>query len=343
MQRHEYEGRDGASKDRMFFTYHTGRLFMKEYSMAASIAREEGSVSKDGRSIVNSGHGEKLSRLMEDAILALLQSRTFKEAAEKVGIAESTLRSWRNDAVFREHYDASRRHLLEVGTMELADLKLEAIRVLGEELKDWSSPAIRHDAAKFVVTLPERELQRLDIERRFNTLHGKSAGKKGGDTPSLEIPDDRGTTDFPNPVSATPQEGDSGDHEAEDEPAARSAQIIVRMAVGMTSQPTGRNRTAQRRSAQIIVTTRRATMERPRNTEALGTVGHAPPRCRSSQTAITSEAVGEQRRSLWTTEARGFTARRRRSMRTRGKEVLTPSAVRQRGNRPGTRTSQGLP
>ena len=207
---------------------------MKKDAVAASIAQREGSLeSKERRSMANRVHGEKLSRLMEAAILALIESRTFKEAAAKVGVAESTLRRWYRDPVFREHYDATRRHILEAGTMEIADLKLEGIRVLGEELRDWSNPAIRHAAAKFVVTLPDRELQRLDAERRFNASQEKIADKQRGDLMFLEVLEHYGMTvaGFLDLVSAAQQKRDPEvpDHEEKDAPpaaeAARSSQI----------------------------------------------------------------------------------------------------------------------
>jgi hypothetical protein len=162
---------------------------MTRHIVAESIQRTEGGLqeSKEKGSIVHGGHGEKLSRLMEGAILALIECRTQKEAAQRIGIAESTLRSWSRDPVFREHYDATRRHILEVGTTQIADLKLEALGVLGDELRDASNPAIRHDAAKFALTLPDRELQRLDAERRFTSLREETADKKRGNMTIIEI------------------------------------------------------------------------------------------------------------------------------------------------------------
>jgi hypothetical protein len=215
------------------YIYRKGNSFpkevvVKEYSVE-SIEQEGSPEPKERTSIANRGHGEKMHRLMEAAILALLESRTFKEAARKIGVAESTLRSWYRDPVFREHYAAARRHILEVGTMEIAALKLEGIAVLREELRDWANPAIRHAAAKFVVTLPDRELHRLDAERRFNASQEKSADKQRGHTTFFEVLEHCGTTvpDFLDPVCAARQKGDPEvtDHEKEDTPPARSAQI----------------------------------------------------------------------------------------------------------------------
>jgi hypothetical protein len=206
---------------------------MNEYSVTESVEQQEGgSPESIERSIVNRGHGEKLSRFMDQAILALLESRTFKEAAKKVGVAESTLRGWCRDPVFREHYDTARRHILEVGTMEIADLKLEGLRILRAELNDWSEPAIRHDAAKFVVTLPDRELQRLDADRRFNAQQEKTAGKHRGTMTFLEILNDcgMGVSGFVDLLSAALEKVDPEGADREGEgtvEAAGSSQIIA--------------------------------------------------------------------------------------------------------------------
>jgi hypothetical protein len=207
-------------------------VVMKKHKVAESIAQEQGSPeSHERRSIVDRGHGEKLGRLMDSAIIALLESGTIKEAAGRIGIAESTLRSWYRDPVFRQHYNAARQHILEAGTTEIADLKLEGIAVLRDELNDWDNPRIRHDAAKFVVTLADRELQRLDAERRFNASREKRADKQRGDMTIFEVLEHCGMTveDSLNLASAV-REGDP-EVPGQDTPpaaeAARSAQIIA--------------------------------------------------------------------------------------------------------------------
>ena len=60
------------------------------------------------------GHGEKLSRKQEQAIVALLQHATIRAAAAAVPVNERTLRAWMRDPAFAAAYAQARRELLDV-------------------------------------------------------------------------------------------------------------------------------------------------------------------------------------------------------------------------------------
>jgi hypothetical protein len=49
------------------------------------------------------GHGAKLSRKRQQAIAALIEAPTIREAAGIVGIGEATLFRWLQDANFQFH------------------------------------------------------------------------------------------------------------------------------------------------------------------------------------------------------------------------------------------------
>jgi hypothetical protein len=68
------------------------------------------------------GHGERLSRKQEQAVVALLEHATLAHAAAAVGVNEKTLRSWQKDPGFQAAYRDARRTIVEraVGRMQAA-------------------------------------------------------------------------------------------------------------------------------------------------------------------------------------------------------------------------------
>jgi hypothetical protein len=68
------------------------------------------------------GHGDKLDRLQEQALVALLEKPTIGEAAAAVGVNEKTLRAWLKDSTFAAAYRQTRRELVEtaVGRIQAA-------------------------------------------------------------------------------------------------------------------------------------------------------------------------------------------------------------------------------
>ena len=50
------------------------------------------------------GHGEKLNRKQEQAVVALLTEPTIAKAAEAIGVGEKSLRRWMNLEQFGETY-----------------------------------------------------------------------------------------------------------------------------------------------------------------------------------------------------------------------------------------------
>jgi hypothetical protein len=71
------------------------------------------------------GHGERMSRLKEKAILALLSSRTCGTAAYRTGVCESTLRRWLADPGFAREYQEAKDRLLVLGLMQLVNAALD--------------------------------------------------------------------------------------------------------------------------------------------------------------------------------------------------------------------------
>jgi hypothetical protein len=125
------------------------------------------------------GHGEKLSRLRELALAALLNSSTLEEAAQKAGISVSTLRRWLQDPDFRKDYDVEKRHVLETATRELGGATTDAIRALRAIINHlFGEDRAQTAAATVILNFYGKEMQRYNTERRLSALEQKTADEK---------------------------------------------------------------------------------------------------------------------------------------------------------------------
>ncbi|HVN94955.1 MAG TPA: MerR family transcriptional regulator [Syntrophorhabdaceae bacterium] len=125
------------------------------------------------------GHGEKYSRLKEGVLGALMCSKTIGEAAQKAGIAESTVRRWLKKPNFRNEYDERKRRLYEEAVSELPEAMADAIRVLHIVVNDYRDEhSIRVTAANAILNFYNRATPRLDTERRLSALERKVAGER---------------------------------------------------------------------------------------------------------------------------------------------------------------------
>ena len=122
------------------------------------------------------GHGEKYSRLKELAIAALLGSPTIKEAADKIGVSESTLRRWLGYPDFRQEYAQAKRHILEAAARALPDAVAEGLQSLRGVLKNpWSEAGERIASAKVIRDWYLKELTLLTMEQRSSVSERKKA------------------------------------------------------------------------------------------------------------------------------------------------------------------------
>jgi hypothetical protein len=100
---------------------------------------------------IYSGHGQKLSRLQERAIAALLSTSTEGQAAEVCGVSVSTLRRWQKQAEFARAFDVARSNILQIVSSELSSGSLEAVRFLREVIRDEKATLSCRIAASRVV------------------------------------------------------------------------------------------------------------------------------------------------------------------------------------------------
>ncbi|MFH1036436.1 MAG: hypothetical protein V1806_18215 [Pseudomonadota bacterium] len=126
-----------------------------------------------------SGHGEKLSRKQEAAIIALLTTGTIGEAARVAGVDAATLGRWLKAPAFADAYRSARREALSLATSRLQQVAGEAVDSLATVMNDQASPAsARVSAARSVLNLAYRAQEQQDFEARLSALEARTENDK---------------------------------------------------------------------------------------------------------------------------------------------------------------------
>jgi len=117
------------------------------------------------------GHGNKLSRKKEQAIIALLEAPTVKEAAEVVGVNPATLYKWMAQPEFEEAYRKARHRAMGEAIARLQQASSKAVATLWDVMGDQeATPASRVTAARTVLELGMRGTEIEVIEVRLKQL-----------------------------------------------------------------------------------------------------------------------------------------------------------------------------
>jgi hypothetical protein len=127
------------------------------------------------------GHGEKLTRLQDQAVSALLQATTIEAAAAQVGVNEKTLRQWLKLPQFVAEYRSARRQLVEraVATMQQsASTAAEALTAVLKDEKAKHCDVIR--AAKVIIEAALKGVELLDIETRVEAVEQAVKQRRNG-------------------------------------------------------------------------------------------------------------------------------------------------------------------
>jgi hypothetical protein len=85
---------------------------------------------------VSGGHGEKFSRLQQQACAALLLHNTISAAASHAEIAESTLRRWMKDPGFAALYESFKDQALSMASRMLHSHSVQAASLLVDIMGD---------------------------------------------------------------------------------------------------------------------------------------------------------------------------------------------------------------
>ena len=128
------------------------------------------------------GHGEKLERKQELAIVALLREPTVGETAKATGISEITLWRWMQQPEFTERYRAARRQVLEQAIAQLQQASGEAVETLRRNLT-CTVASVEVRAALAIIDQAVKGAEVLDLETRIAVLEAtasETASRKGG-------------------------------------------------------------------------------------------------------------------------------------------------------------------
>jgi hypothetical protein len=120
------------------------------------------------------GHGEKLSRKQEAAIIALLSEPTIEKAAAKAGIAKPTLWRWLQIESFQTAYREARREAVSQAIGALQRASGEAVEALREIMQDKEAPATaRVSAARSILEFAIKGVEIEDILVRLEALENE--------------------------------------------------------------------------------------------------------------------------------------------------------------------------
>ena len=115
------------------------------------------------------GHGEKLTRKQEEAIMALLSESTLASAAERIRVSDVTLGRWLKRPEFDAAYKDARRQVMEKAVAQLQNSTWAAsttlVRLLGA-----GSDSVRLRAAMAILDQANKGLEMLDFEERLAAL-----------------------------------------------------------------------------------------------------------------------------------------------------------------------------
>lgn len=125
------------------------------------------------------GHGEKLSRKKDQAIVALITEPTMKAAADKIGITTPTLYKWLKLPEFRSAYMQAKREAVSVAITRLQQAATEAVEALRAIMNDASKPAsARVAAARSILEMAIKAVELEDLEIRIEELERLMAKKE---------------------------------------------------------------------------------------------------------------------------------------------------------------------
>jgi hypothetical protein len=126
---------------------------------------------------MSKGHGERLSRKHEQAIVALLGQPTVEKAAQAVGVNEKTLRNWMKLPAFLAAYRDARREIVEGAITRLQQLCNGAVLTLNRNLT-CGTPSVEVRAAEAILDRSCQALDLGDVLERIEALEQRLAGGK---------------------------------------------------------------------------------------------------------------------------------------------------------------------
>jgi hypothetical protein len=125
------------------------------------------------------GHGSKLKRQKEEAILALLTNRSIEEAARAARIGSATLARWLKQEDFNTEYREARRAAFLQAIARLQQAASFAVSLLVKTVGDSNAPAaVRVRAADSMLKHARCGMEIEDILARLEAIERAINGAK---------------------------------------------------------------------------------------------------------------------------------------------------------------------
>ena len=131
------------------------------------------------------GHGSKFGRKMEEAIAALLSSKSVEDAARAIGVNANTLLRWLEVPEFREAYRKARREAVQQSVARMQQATGDASITILKLMTDANlPPAVRLRAAECVFDHAIHGIELEDIEARVHWNKLRAANQRDESGPS---------------------------------------------------------------------------------------------------------------------------------------------------------------
>jgi predicted site-specific integrase-resolvase len=112
-----------------------------------------------------------LPRKQAKAITALLDHRTVGEAAEAVGVGESTLFRWMQDGIFQRYFRDAKRRVVDQAIVRIQKSSGQAVETLYRIMTDEQKPpSARVACAKAILDMSIKAVELENLEARVKSL-----------------------------------------------------------------------------------------------------------------------------------------------------------------------------
>ena len=115
----------------------------------------------------------KISELTfrQQSVMPILAvSRSIAQAARDSGVAESTLRRWLSEPLFREELDRIRRESLDLSRQQLEAVLPACISAMAETALQGENPSLRFRAQRFLINLGTRSVDTVRLSAELAEL-----------------------------------------------------------------------------------------------------------------------------------------------------------------------------
>ncbi len=120
------------------------------------------------------GHGDKLSRKAEAAIIALLAHPTLPQAAKAAGVSETSLWRWLQRDDFQRKYKQAQLSVFNNALGSLQAASMEAVDSLRRNLR-CGNPNAEVAAARTILGFTLQATELIDLTQKVNELERRLA------------------------------------------------------------------------------------------------------------------------------------------------------------------------